>query len=104
MTITRHGQSIGADTAMRAKYDLMNTLCRAIELNEGSFMERTQLFTIENMSIVSVEVGYTACGAYHWLMQNGGIEGYFELQSILQLNEIVVRQRIEQITAEFIVS
>ena len=102
MRMIRHLQMTEGDGPMRAKYEHMWTLNRAIETNEVSICHRAHLYTIEQLSIQAVEGGYGNCLSYLWLRENGGLEGLVEMQSILQENENGVRPRIDLLTAQYL--
>ena len=100
----RHIEGCADNPEERDKYDLVYTLCQAIEMNEQSYCHRTRLFLPEQLSIQALTNGYQSCTAYLWLRENGQMEGNFEAQTILNENHDFVRQRIDYIIHQYMES
>ena len=50
------------------------------------------------MSLENVMMaGYNQCPAFKWLHENGGIEGRFEMQTVVTTNQQAVYEAIEKV-------
>ena len=73
-------------------YKLSDALSTAIEKTELSYCSQARLFEPGNLRLeVVTQVGYQACEAYSWLAAHGGLEGQFEMSTILMEQDERVR-------------
>ena len=74
------------------KYTLIEALSRALEKTGLGYSTQAGLFEPGNLRLEWVsQPGYIACEAYSWLAFNGGLEGQYELSTILMDQDPRVR-------------
>ena len=85
----------------REKFRVTARLCEAIETGEMSYCRESRSFHEQALSLEKVEQGYESCEAYIWLKANGGIEGKYEAQTILNEMDVSVREITSRIRDEW---
>ena len=91
----RYAMSLEESVRGTEWYKLIEALSTAIEETELSYCTQARAFEPGTLRLEVVsQPGYQACEAHNWLAQHGGIEGEYEMSTILMVQDERVRSVI----------